>query len=390
MNPEDFHSSSAGKVVQSPQGNWTFIPEPLPPEIVWSSNLITALSEADRALGELAGLGRSLVNPHLLVRPFIRREAVLSSRIEGTQASMTDLYAYETTQLHLFEMASDVQEVQNYVNALEFGIDQLATFPVSLRLIRDLHAQLMEGVRGEQWSPGEFRRDQNFIGPPGSTIETATYIPPTVTDMHPALDEFEKYLHSQSDLPPLIRLALIHYQFEAIHPFADGNGRIGRLLISLLLCAWGLLPQPLLYLSEFFEAHRGEYYQSLLSVSQSGDWVGWLDYFLLGVKTQSLDSVQRIRYLQDLRQKYRTQFQTERAAARLLQVVDFLFEQPILTIQKVGLQLDVHYPAAKRYVDRLEDAGILSEITGRARDRVYRANEILRAIEMPLKAEVND
>lgn len=390
MNPEDFNSSSAGKVIQSPQGYWTFTPDPLPPVIEWTSELISTLSSADRALGELAGLGRSLVNPHLLVRPFIRREAVLSSRIEGTQASLTDIYAHETTQLPLFEMAPDVQEVQNYVNALEYGLEQLATLPVSLRLIRDLHARLMAGVHGEQWSPGEFRRDHNFIGPPDSTIETATFVPPTVTSMGPALDEFEKYIHSKSDLPPLIRLGLIHYQFEAIHPFADGNGRIGRLLISLLLCAWGLLPQPLLNLSEFFEARREEYYRHLLRVSQAGDWEGWLGYFLTGIKTQGFDAVQRTRNLQDLRERYRTQFQTERAAARLLQVIDFLFEQPILNVQRVSSELDVHYPAAKRYVDQLEDAGILTEITGRARDRVYRANEILEAIEKPLEAASNE
>jgi len=387
MDPKDFLDSPAGQVFRTPQGYWAFVPNPLSPDLAWTPSLIAALSDADRALGELAGLGRSLPNPHLLVRPFLRREAVLSSRIEGTRASLSDLYAYEAVQLPLFEMASDVQEVQNYVIALEYGLMQLQTLPVSLRLIRELHARLMEGVRGERLSAGEFRRDQNFIGLPGSTIETATYVPPPVSAMHPALNALEEYLHAPSDIPPLIRLGLIHYQFEAIHPFADGNGRIGRLLISLLLCAWGLLPQPLLYLSAFFEAHRQDYYNHLLWVSQSGHWEEWLSFFLLGVKIQAQDAVQRIRRLQDLREAYRSRIQAERAAARLLHVVDLLFEQPILSILQVSAALNVHYPAAKRYVEQLEAEGILREITGRARNRLYRADEIMQAIEGPLGEE---
>jgi Fic family protein len=389
MNPEDFRNSSAGRVVQTPQGYWSFIPNPLPPEIQWSGQLIALLSEADRAVGELAGLGRSLPNPHLLVRPFIHREAVLSSKIEGTQASLDDLYAYEAVQTSFLERNSDVREVQNYVRALDFGLNQLGRLPISLRLFKETHAILMEGVRGEEFSPGEFRRHQNFIGKPGSTIETATFVPPLVTEMHQALDELEKFLHAPSDLPPLVRLGLVHYQFEAIHPFADGNGRIGRLLLVLLLCAWGLLPQPILYLSPYFESHRQEYYDFLLAVSRDGIWEDWLNYFLNGVVIQAQDAVLRIRRLQDLREAYRVRFQNLRSAGRLLQVVDLLFEMPILTIQQVRLRLDVHFPAAQTYVEQLEKAGVLREITGRARDRVYRAEEILRAIESPIKGVEN-
>jgi Fic family protein len=202
--------------------------------------------------------------------------------------------------------------------------------------------------------------------------------------MLPALDAFEKYLHSPHQLPPLVRLGITHYQFEAIHPFADGNGRIGRLLISLLSCAWGLLPQPLLYLSVYFEANRQEYYARLLRVSQAGCWEEWLVFFLLGVKTQAQDGILRTRRLLDLRESYRARIQSERASARLLQVIDLLFERPILSIQGVSAGLDVHYPAAMRYVEQLEAEGILSEVTGRARNRVYRASEILEAIERPL------
>ena len=243
MNPDDFRTSTSGRVIRVGQGQsayWAFVPNPLPPPLTLDTALIRWLSEADRALGELAGLGRALPNPHLLISPFIRREAVLSSRIEGTQADLADLYAFEAGQLALpgFKPApseADVREVANYVRALEYGLERLSTLPVSLRLIREVHARLMEGVRGESATPGEFRRTQNWIGAPGCTLNEATYVPPPVEEMHAALDAFEKYLHTEDELPPLVRLALIHYQFEAIHPFVDGNGRIGRLLLSLLL-----------------------------------------------------------------------------------------------------------------------------------------------------------
>ena len=390
MKAEDFRKNTAGQVVRTRQGYWAFQPNPLPPVLDWSSELIASLSGADRALGQLAGLGRALPNPYLLVRPFVRREAVLSSRIEGTRASLADLYTYEAVQMPLFEMAGDVREVQNYVLALEYGLDRLKELPLSLRLIRELHSHLMAGVRGEYWTPGEFRRSQNWIGPPGSSLENARYIPPPVDEMHQALDQFEDFLHVASNIPALIRLGLIHYQFEAIHPFLDGNGRIGRLLISLLLCAWKLLPQPLLYLSAYFETDREAYYEQLLKVSQVGAWEAWLVYFLTGVKTQSEDAILRIQRLLDLQQRLRARFQTARASARVLQVVDLLFEKPVVTIQQVSDRLDVYFPSAQRYVEQLEAEGVLREITGQARNRIYRADEILRAIAAPLEAGSED
>jgi Fic family protein len=248
----------------------------LPSHIEFDRALVSALSDADRALGELAGLGRTLPNPNLLIRPFIRREAVLSSRIEGTQADAADLYAYEAKQLALPLSSSaasdtDVREVFNYVRALEYGLERLSTLPVSLRLIREVHDVLMKGVRGEFATPGEFRRTQNWIVWPGCTLKDATYVPP-VAEMREALGDLEKYLYADDPLPPLIRLALIHYQFEAIQPFIDGNGRIGRLLISLLLINWNLQPVPLLYLSAYFERQRDAYYDHLLAVSERGNW----------------------------------------------------------------------------------------------------------------------
>lgn len=387
VKPEDFQDSPSGHVRYVPGGRYhAFIPTPLPPALNWSSALVQALSQADRALGELAGLGHAIPNPYLLVRPFVRREAVLSSRIEGTRASLTDLYAYEAVQLSLWEPAPDVREVHNYVRALEYGLERLNTLPVSLRLMRELHARLMEGVRGQEWTPGEFRRSQNWIGPPSSTLRTAAFIPPPVPDMHEALDKLENFIHAPSDLPSLVRLALIHYQFEAIHPFLDGNGRIGRLLVVLLLCAWDLLPQPLLYLSAYFEQNRQAYYDHLLAVSQTGAWEAWLRFFLDGVHSQAVDAVERVRRLQRLRRRYREQVAQQTRAVAALQVVDLLFARPVLTINQVAEELDLSYQTARRQVTFLEEQELLQEMTGQARNRIYRADAILQAIEAPLQA----
>jgi Fic family protein len=386
MKPELF-DRPGGRVVRAPAGYWAFVPNPLPASFPWTPDLVAALSEADRALGELAGLGRSIPNPHLLIRPFVRREAVLSSRIEGTRASLSDLYAYEAVQLALFEPASDVREVYNYVRALEHGLARLHDLPLSLRLIREIHARLMEGVRGEHQTPGEFRRSQNWIGPAGSGPEDAPYVPPPVQEMHEALDALERFLHTPSLLPPLVRLGLIHYQFEAIHPFLDGNGRIGRLLITLLLCAWDLLPEPLLYLSAYFETWRQDYYDLLLAVSRRGQWEAWLTFFLRGVTIQSRDAVARAQRLQDLREQYRIGLQAARAPARLLRALDLLFAQPVLSVRQMGIALEVNYSTAQRYIQQLAEAGLLQEVTGQARNRVYRSEAILRAIDEPLPNE---
>ncbi len=381
MDPSKFQASTSGKVVRQPQGYWAFLPAPLPPALTFSPSLVTALSAADRALGELRGLGGALSNPHLLIRPLARREAVLSSRIEGTRASLDDLLAYEAAQLSFLEPGSDVREVHNYVRALEYGLERINTLPVSLRLIRELHARLMEGVRGDVWTPGDFRRSQNWIGPASSTLETAPYVPPPVEEMLAALGVLENFIHAPSDLPPLIRLGLIHYQFEAIHPFLDGNGRVGRLLVALLLSAWQLLPQPLLYLSAYFESNRRDYYDLLLAVSQRAAWEDWLLYFLEGVKQQSLDAVERISRLQALRARYQAKVQTRRAPARLLRVIDLLFAQPMLTARQVESALEINFPSAQRLIDQLIQAGLLREITGGRRNRVYRADEILAILE---------
>jgi len=385
---ERFGNSTAGQIIRVGQGEaayWAFVPHPLPPPLTADWELTGVLSETDRALSELAGLGRSMPNPHLLIGPFVRREAVLSSRIEGTQADLADLYAYEAGQLPLPGMEAatsevDVREVLNYVDALEYGLQRLETLPVSLRLMRELHERLLAGVRGEHATPGEFRRSQNWIGAPGCTLNEATFVPPPLPQMHESLDALEKYLHSQDEYPSLVRLAFIHYQFEAIHPFVDGNGRIGRLLLSLLFVQWQLLPLPLLYLSAYFHRHRQDYYDLLLGVSERGDWRTWVLFFLRGVAEQARDAVERASRLQDLREEWHRRLAQARTSALLLRLADALFESPILTIPQAQQRLGVTYPSAQRNVAKLIEAGILQPVGQVAYGKTYLAAEIMRVI----------
>lgn len=388
MRKEDFTSESCGRLVSVGERRWAFVPDPLPPELLaYGPRLVAALSRADRALGELAGLGRTLPNPYLLARPFLRREAVLSSRIEGTQASLVDLYAFEA-EPPLFgepERRDDVQEVQNYVRALEHGIGRLEDLPISQRLLREMHAVLMEGVRGSQRDPGEYRRIQNWIGPPGVGMEDATYVPPPPAEIPGALSALERYIHGNTEAPPLVNIALVHYQFEAVHPFLDGNGRIGRLLITLMLMERDLLSEPLLYLSAFFERHRTEYYDRLLAVSQKGAWEDWLHFFLEGVTTEARDASRRAGKLFDLRESYRERFQNAGAGTNLLASLDHLFSRPVTDISELARVLGISFEAARRLVGSLEEQGVLEEITGRRRNRVYAANEVMRVLQGPLQ-----
>ncbi|MCS7016671.1 MAG: Fic family protein [Gemmatales bacterium] len=387
MNPDRFRYSTSGQVIRVGQGEaayWAFVPAPLPPDLPADWELTRALSAADRGLSELSGLGRTMPNPHLLIGPFVRREAVLSSRIEGTQAGIADLYAYEAGQLPLPGIeappAADVQEVLNYVNALEYGLKRLETLPVSLRLMRELHERLLTGVRGHYATPGEFRRSQNWIGPPGCTLNEATYVPPPVPQMHEALAALETYLNDDDRYPPLLRLALVHYQFEAIHPFLDGNGRIGRLLISLLLVQWGLLPLPLLYLSAYFYRQRQDYYDLLLAVSERAAWRDWLLFFLRGVAEQAGDAAARAKRLQDLQQTWHDRLARARSSALLMRLVDALFHTPILTIPRAARLLDVTYPSAQRNMEKLVEAGILRLLGDAGHSKTYVAPEIMDAI----------
>ncbi len=387
MKRSEFNQNASGKLIQTSSGHLAFVPAPLPPQIRWSGELPALQSKADRSLAQLAQVGASFPAPHVVVYPFIRQEAVLSSRIEGTRTSLQELYVYEARQLSRIENA-DAHEVHNYVKTLEYGLDRLNTLPVSQRLIRELHARLMESVRGEFFTPGEFRRSQNWIGAPGATLETATYVPPPVVQMHTALSDLEKFIHQPSDIPPLIQTGLVHYQFEAIHPFLDGNGRVGRLLVSLLLCAWDLLPQPLLYLSAHFEAHRQQYYDHLLAVSQTGDWEGWLGFFLQGVYQQARESTTRLHRLEHVRGQYQELVAGERTRATLQEAIDYLIGQPITTVRQFQAGLGMsNYVTAQRNIAKLIELGILQQIGSQERDRTYGALEILQVIEGEIEIE---
>lgn len=382
MKPTDFNHEAPGKVIKTLTGYYAYIPNPLPPTLTWSNRLISQLAAAERSMTRLEEVGCSFPVPHVVVRPFIRKEAVLSSQIEGTQTTFQELLTYEARQLSLFETMPDRHEVLNYVKALDYGLERIKKLPISLRLIRELHAILMKGVRGELMTPGEVRRSQNWIGRPGASLTQARFVPPPVKEMQDNLSDLEKYIHSESDLPVLIRIGLIHYQFEAIHPFLDGNGRIGRLLITLLLISWEVLSQPLLYLSLFIEKNRTEYYDRLLAVSLQGKWEEWLLFFLDGVQEQAEDAVVKIQNLQALRRKYQEMFLKDRSREKLLRVVDYFMSTPISSIvQAQEVTALGSFSTLQRYFDKLEGLGILEEVTGKSRNRVYRANEILAVLE---------
>ncbi len=371
---------ATGRQLRLPEGYEAFLPDPLPPELTWTSRLVNTLSAADRAIGQLAGEGRRLPNPHLLIRPFVRREAVLSSRIEGTQATLGELLAAEAGVV-VERSPADLREVANYVVALEYGIGRLETLPLSLRLIRELHEHLMEEVRGGHATPGEFRRSQNWIGPAGSTLANATYVPPPPAEMMEALGAWERFLHEPA-LPPLVHVALAHYQFEAIHPFLDGNGRVGRLLITLFLVERSILPAPLLYLSAFFEATRRDYYECLRGVSERGEWEAWLEYFLLGVARQAEDALSRTERINACLSSWH-QLVAGTASRTPVDLVDLLAENPYWTVKRVAERLDVAYSTAQRAVERLVGHSILTEITNGKRSRVYCARDILDILEEP-------
>lgn len=321
-----------------------------------------------------------LPNPQLFVGPFSAREAVSSSRIEGTISTEKELLLFEALPKEKLA-APDVREVRNYISALEYGLTRIKKIPLSLRLIREIHKVLLHGVRGREKRPGEFRNKQNYIGNPGQSIEDARYVPPPVAEIPSLLDQFEKYLHAESSLPFLMRLLLIHYQFEAIHPFEDGNGRVGRLLVPLLLSDAGYLPHPLLSLSSYLERNRPEYGDLMLRVSQKGEWMAWIRFFLTGVSEQSRDAIRRAQRLLSLWKEYRERAQTARASALLPRLVDMLFSRPFLTIPMAKNLLGISYRAAQLNVEKLVAAKILHELPERTYNRLFLAPEVMRVIE---------
>jgi Fic family protein len=385
MRREDFTADAPGRLVVAPKGHLAYVPDPLPPQFALELSTVNLLADAERALGELKGVGQRLPNPHLLINPFLRREAVLSSRIEGTTTGLQQLLLFETAPSDE-PGDSDVREVANYVAALELGFSLLEKLPVSLRLIREVHERLMQDVRGQEQRPGEFRHIPNLIGHRGAIPDTARFVPPPVKEMHAALHDLERYIgERRDDLPFLIQLALVHYQFEVIHPFMDGNGRVGRLLIALQLRERAYLPQPLLYLSAYFEYHRDAYRDHLLAVSRSGTWTEWIDFFLQGVAEQSTDTVQRSYQLLDLLQRYQSWALSTTRSANLARLVELVLVRPVISISNVEEWLGVTQPGASRLVQQLVDRGILEEVTGRQRNRRFAALEILEILDAPEK-----
>jgi len=369
-----------GRALKGP-GRWgfyRFVPEPVPRNLALDTETILALSAADTALGRLAGAGRLLPNPHLLVNPYMTREAVASSRIEGTQASLSEVLEANATGRST--PGTDVREVQNYIAAFNAGLNLMRSMPLCLRLIREVHEVLMQGVRGQERRPGEFRTTPNWIGSPTDTPENASFVPPLPDEMGPLLDDLERFLNEEARLPTLVRCGLAHYQFETIHPFLDGNGRLGRLLAVFYLVQRDLLPQPLLYLSAYFEAHRGDYYDRLQLAREKGELQEWLQFFLTAVAVQATDAIERAERLADIRERYRRTLASTRSRAP--EVVELLMANPFITVRNVQEDLGVTQPGALNLLRGLERRGWLREMgtIGRGGRTVWVAPEVLSVI----------
>jgi Fic family protein len=365
------HPHRAGRFIQQTTGYKAFIPAPLPPEppIEYGGRLQTLLSEADRNIGRLDALTSMLPNPDLFVAMYVRHEAVLSSQIEGTQSTLEDVLAYEADAMR-DDTPKDVEEVVNYVRAMNHGLARLPELPLSLRLLREIHAELMNGVRGGDKSPGEFRTSQNWIGGRGSSLRDAAFIPPPPHELMASLGQLETFLHDARDrVPLLIRCGLAHAQFETIHPFLDGNGRVGRLLITLMLCEERALSRPLLYLSLYLKAHRAEYYDRLTAIRLQGHWEQWLGFFLRGVAVTAQAATRTAHEIVALRDAHRSAVAKN---AKALALLDHLFRQPTVSVNRVAQLMSCTFPTASKLVRELESRGWLKELTGYGRNRLWR------------------
>ncbi len=360
------------------------MPNPLPPKVSYDEALVQLLSEANRNLGNLNGIGTQMPNPALLIIPYVRKEAVLSSRIEGTQTSLSELFYFEAARKEQQKKEAgrtDILEVYNYVKAIDYGIKRLESLPLSLRLIKEIHAILMKGVRGQHLTPGEFRRSQNWIGPGGCTLNDAAYIPPPVEEMKEALGDLEKFIHNRGVLDGLIQCAVTHYQFESIHPFLDGNGRIGRLLTILFLCERQYLKYPLLYLSAYFERNRSQYYERLLGVSQKGDWAGWIKFFLKAVADESRDAIDNSGSVLALLDDYRKRVEQKRPSMYVFKLLDLISRNPYISIPKAARSLKTSFHTAKAAVEKLQSMKILTETTDKEWGKIYCADELLKIFD---------
>ncbi|MXZ89147.1 MAG: Fic family protein [Dehalococcoidia bacterium] len=377
MAPET-RSQRSGRYEPQAQGYRAFIPAPLPPNppLDLTVGLTGLLAEAEQAVGRLDGSTQILPSQKLFVAMYVRKEAVLSSQIEGTQSSLDDLLAAEARMLRS-RQPDDVGEVVNYVAALNHGIARLATLPVSVRLIRELHERLLTGTRGSERQPGHLRESQNWIGAGGAPLSEAIFVPPPHHVVPEALGDLEGFIHEERDLPLLIRIGMAHAQFETIHPFLDGNGRVGRLLITLLLCEQGALQQPVLYLSHYLRQHRSDYYQALQAVREEGAWEDWVAFFLRAVQASAIDATETARRIVDLRERHRDLLVVElgRGAGTGLRLLEALYRRPLIDIPEARELLGVTHQAANNLVTRLQAMSVLEEVTGQARHRVYRYSE---------------
>ena len=370
MRRNEFSPESPGEILDIGDGNIAFLPASLPPKIEYTEHLINQLTDATLAIGELKGTLHQLSNPYLLLRPFQLREAVASSQIEGTQAELQQLLLFEAADAPP-EPTSDLKEVSNYAKALTYAVGQPPDRNVSVSLIREIHQLLLEDVRGHERGVGLLRNLQVYIGDHGTGIKSARFVPPPPDAVPTLMNDLEHFMNEASSLPPLIRLALAHYQFETIHPFSDGNGRVGRLLIPLLLVRWNVLEHPSLYLSDFFNEYRRDYIDGLWKVSSSGDWQGWIDFFVSAVHLQAIETNRKTRELLALREDYRKAYQTSRASAGLLGLIDRLFDFPAASISTIQREFDVTYPTASNWIQILSADGVLREVTGQKKNRLY-------------------
>jgi Fic family protein len=380
--PGSSSTNRAGGLVTQLEGYTAFIPRPLPPDppLDLDPGLLKLLEEAVAELGRLDGVARVIPDPDFFVSMYVRREAVLSSQIEGTQSTLEDLLELEL-ESDRGGSSSDAFEIANYVHALNLGLQQLETLPLSLRLIRDIHRELLREGRGSKATPGEFRRTQNWIGPGGATLKQATFVPPPVPEMKNALHDFETYLHANSSYPTLIDVGLAHAQFETIHPFLDGNGRVGRLLNTFLLVHRGVLRKPLLYLSYYFKLHRTEYYDRLMAVRLQGDWEGWIRFFLRGVAQTAREATETAERIFELREVHRALVLDKKLGQNGLLLLSSLFRRPLINIKVAATVLGSTFPTASRLVLAFEDLGMVREITGGKRSRVFRYEPYLALFE---------
>jgi Fic family protein len=380
MKPQEFIQCRTGKVIRTRQGYWAFIPNSLPPALNWTSRLVVRLSEAAAALGELAATSRLLPISPSCITPFFRREARSSSRLDGHMADPIDPDSVGDSLFPLHDPKNPDRRLHHYEQALVYAVQLAANTSFSLDGLEDVHARLIVGEGDRVAAPGGFRTSQNWVGPLGSTVETAPFVPPPASRLPVLLSQFETFAAAATQFPALIRVGLLHYQLEALHPFETGNGRTGRIFTSALLYAWGGLPYPLLHLSAYLETHKKEYFDHLMAVSRKSAWEAWLAFFLQAVISEAGQTQERLHNLNDLRQRYQQMTAGNRAAARLMRAVDHLFSQPLTSINEVAEALGVNYPVAQRYMLQLEEAGIIQEITGQARNRLYRAEQILETI----------